>query len=101
MGHIAKAAAASDEPLRVEYIVATNPGQTFEGRIVEMHSAAELRGEEGNTVLVRVAIDRRDLADLRPGASVTARIDCGSRSLGYVWLHDVIGFVQSKILFRL
>jgi hypothetical protein len=28
-------------------------------------------------------------------------INCGPRSLGYVWFHDLIAFVQSQILFRL
>jgi hypothetical protein len=32
---------------------------------------------------------------------VTARIACGKRSLGYVWFHDVLSFIQTQILFRL
>jgi hypothetical protein len=52
-------------------------------------------------VLVRVAIDKTQLPDLRPGASVTARIDCGTRPIGYVWFHDVWEFVQTQVLFRL
>ncbi len=39
-------------------------------------------------------------ADLRPGATVTAKVYCGRRSLGYVWFHDLLAFVQSRILFR-
>jgi hypothetical protein len=31
---------------------------------------------------------------------VTAQVFCGYRPLGYVLLHDVIAFVQSRILFR-
>ncbi|NBW97742.1 MAG: hypothetical protein EBR28_13705, partial [Planctomycetia bacterium] len=64
---------------------------------------AEVRTEEGNTVLVRVEIDRDRHAEeeLGAGASVTARIACGRRSLGYVWFHDVLSFIQTRILFRL
>jgi multidrug efflux pump subunit AcrA (membrane-fusion protein) len=101
MGHIAEAAKASGQPLAVEYVLATDPGTQRTGRVEEIHTSAEVRGEEGNTVLVRVAIDRDDLSAPRPGATVTAKIHCGERSLGYVWLHDVIAFVQQKILFRL
>ncbi len=36
-----------------------------------------------------------------PGATVTAKVDCGTASVGYCWFHDVISFVQSRILFRL
>ncbi len=101
MGHIARAAAAADGPLPVTYIVATDPGSRHTGHVEEIHASAEVRGQEGNTVLVRVAIDMEELADLRPGASVTAKIYCGRRSIGYTWLHDLIAFVQTKILFRL
>lgn len=101
MGHIADAAQASSEPLRVTYVVATRPGETHVGRVKKIEAAAEVRGEAGNTVLIDVDIDKSELHDLRPGASVTAKVYCGQRSLGYVWLHDVIAFVQQKILFRL
>jgi multidrug efflux pump subunit AcrA (membrane-fusion protein) len=101
MGHIARAAQAADEPLIVTYILATHPGESHQGQITEMQSAAEVRGDEGNTVLVRVAVNKQQLPDLRPGAAVTAKVHCGQRSLGYVWLHDLVSFVQAKILFRL
>ncbi len=106
MGHIARAAAQArkeGEPLAVEYIMATDPGESREGKVVRIQSAAEVRGQEGNTVLIRVSPDRSQLenVELRPGATVTAKIHCGRRSLGYVWFHDVIAFVNSKILFRL
>ena len=47
-------------------------------------------------------LSRADLppAALRPGVSVTAKIVCGRSSLGYAWFHDVIAFVQSRLLFR-
>ena len=101
MGHIRRAQQEMGEDLRVEFISATNPGQTLEGRVVEVHDAAEVRGDDGNTVLVRVAIDKKQIDNPRPGAEVTARIACGRRSLGYVWLHDAWAFVQSRVLFRL
>ena len=93
----------SAEPLKATYILATNPSQRRNGTVAEIHTTAEVRGEEGNTVLVRVSVKKEDLsaAELRPGATVTAKINCGQRSLGYVWFHDVVNFVQSKILFKL
>ena len=54
-------------------------------------------------MLVRVTIDpsRHEKEELGAGASVTARIGCGKRSLGYVWFHDVLAFIQTQVLFRL
>jgi multidrug efflux pump subunit AcrA (membrane-fusion protein) len=104
MGHITRAwqqQQAQGKPLEVAYILATDPATEHRGTVRDIHAAAEIRGEEGSTVLIRVEIDRDELSDRRPGATVTAKVHCGKRSIGYVWLHDAIAFLQSKVLFRL
>ena len=70
------------------------------GRIVEIHKTAEVREEMGNTVLVRVAFDKSQVPNPNMGASVTGKIYCGERSIGYVWFYDLIAFIQQKVLFR-
>jgi multidrug efflux pump subunit AcrA (membrane-fusion protein) len=92
--------AEPDDRLNVSYILATDPSTTHWGKVKEMHRSAEIRGDEGNTVLIKVAINKAELPDLRSGASVTAQVYCGKRSLGFVLLHDVIAFIQSRIVFR-
>jgi len=87
--------------LPVHYITQTNPGVTHEGNVSEIHHTAEIRGEEGNTVLLRVAINKDDVPDRRDAAAVTAKVYCGRTSLGYAWFHDLVSFFQSKVLFRL
>jgi multidrug resistance efflux pump len=106
LGHINRAAAEAKQAgrdLEVDYILATDPGTRHRGAVKEIHEQAEVRGEQGNTVLVRITIDpsRHDKEELGAGATVTARINCGKRPLGYVWFHDVLSFIQSQILFRL
>ncbi len=106
LGHVNLAyqeSVAKGESLGVDYVLATDPGTRHYGTVRDIHEQAEVRGEEGNTVLVRITIDpsRHDKEELGAGATVTAMINCGSRSLGYVWFHDLIAFVQSQILFRL
>ena len=106
LGHVNRAAAESKKAgrdLRVDYVLATDPGTRHTGAVKEIHEQAEVHGEEGNTVLVRVTIDpaRHEKEELGAGASVTARIFCGKRSLGYVWFHDVLSFIQTRVLFRL
>ena len=44
---------------------------------------------------------QRFLKDPRPGASVTAKVHCGRRSIGYVWLHDLFEWFQSRVLFHI
>ncbi|MCE9544989.1 MAG: HlyD family efflux transporter periplasmic adaptor subunit [Planctomycetia bacterium] len=97
-----EATPAAKRNLKVGYILATDPGRRRSGSVTEVQHSAEVRGENGNTVMVRVRIDPADLnaTQLRPGSAVTAQIYCGRRSIGYVWFHDIVAFVRSKILFR-
>ena len=97
-------AAEKMKNLPVTYLVATDPRATYPGTLQSIHASAEVRGDAGNTVLLRVALDRKIFPpseELRPGASVTAKVNCGKRKLGYVWFYSAISFVQRKILFRL
>jgi hypothetical protein len=89
------------DPLHVTYRLATDPGTSHQGLVKEVHLTAEPDPDEGNTVLVRVGIDKDDLDYRRPGADVMAKVNCGYRSMGYVWFHDVIAFIQSRVLFKL
>lgn len=92
-----------NQDLKVEYILAIDPGTTREGTVKDIHGSADVRGEEGNVVLVDVAIDtdelRRDVVGIRPGASVTGKVYCGRCSIGYSWFHDAIAYVESRIIF--
>ncbi len=106
LGHVNRAweqAKKAGRPLEVDYIVATDPGTRHRGVVRDIHEQAEVRGEKGNTVLVRVEIEteKHEEEELGAGATVTARIACGKRPLGYVWFHDVLAFIQTQILFRL
>jgi len=93
-----------DARLPVQFILATDPATKYQGQVAEVALSAEVRGEEGNTVLIRVAIDDETMEQIRPhlqqGAEVTGKVYCGRRAVGFVWFHDLIAFIQSRILFR-
>ncbi len=106
IGHITDAQRTlKDEHLDVTYILALEPGTKRHGKIEEVHHSAEVRGDEGNTVLIYVALDKdemqqlRDEQKLRQGAAVSAKVYCGRRALGYVLFHDLIEWVQ-RTLFK-
>lgn len=90
-----------DGYLDVTFVLSSHPGQTFHGRIVEIEQAAEVRGDDGNTVLVRVAVEQSELPPLHDQTTVTAKLYCGRTSVGYVWFCDLIETVQNKVLFWL
>jgi hypothetical protein len=107
IGHVLSAeeeqrAAHGDEPLDdVSFIVATEPGATHSGRVQRIALATETDKTAGATVLVTADFDRSTIPadELRPGATIVAKIHCGRRSLGYVWLHELWETIQSKVLF--
>jgi hypothetical protein len=105
MGYISEAWTESGGKLKVDFILATHPASPLEGQVEEIDPSAEVRGDEGNTVLVRVSFDQQMLRatfpDPKIGAGVIAKVHCGRRSYAFVWLHDLIDFVRAKILFRL
>ncbi len=108
LGHITRAIRESDnQALEVEFLLATNTEATLVGKLTEANIAksAEVRGDDGNTVLLKVEFDQDEFRAATPdpkvGAEVKARVACGRASLAYAYLHDLVDFVRAKILFRL
>jgi len=101
VGQLTRAQRDSKEPLVVRYRPVSDPSQEFLGTIKSIDSTAEVRGDHGNSVLVTVTVDAKEMPQLKPGSEATAKVFCGRRSLGYVWLHDLADFFQTKVLFRL
>jgi multidrug efflux pump subunit AcrA (membrane-fusion protein) len=91
------------DQLEVSFVVANEPGRTHYGYVREMEYSAEPRGEEGVTVLIKVDFDKAEFGpeklQLQQGTTVTAKVACGRRALGYVLFHDLAAWVQ-KMLFR-
>ena len=80
-------------------------GVEHDGTVAErsdIQSRAEVvQREAGPSIRIRVSIDKNHLRgmDLRPGMSVTAKVYCGQKPLGYVWLHEVWEWIERKVLF--
>jgi multidrug efflux pump subunit AcrA (membrane-fusion protein) len=98
IGHVLAAQQESEPSLPVRYRLSSDDREVHVGHVMEICQTADVMPEANATasptVLVRVALDPRQLADsqrseLRPGVSARAQIECGQRPLGYVWLHDV------------
>lgn len=112
MRHVADAAHRAKQegnPLEVTFYLATQPDVVFQGHVDVIETTAEARGEEGNTVLIRVNFKDGELqrlrgimnnADPKVGTEAIAKVNCGKESIGYVYLHDAIDFVV-KGMFRM
>jgi hypothetical protein len=101
MGHVWQAARDSQPGLPVTFMLSSHPGESFTGQVTEIQRTTQAYQDEPNAVLVRVAIDKSKLPQLHTETSVSAKINCGRQSAGFVWFHDLLAAVQAKILFWL
>ena len=99
--HLLKAQKDSDKPLKVTFGLVSNPGTEYEGEVLRIDSKLDVYSDDGNSALVRVAFpnDSIDSELLRSETRVTAKIHCGTRSIGYVMFHELIETVQSSFMF--
>lgn len=98
-GHMLRARQALRPELDVDFLLASDPGRTHRGQVREVSINSEA-GEQGSGSLrVVVAFDRDQLEQPRPGATAIPRIRCGQQPLGYVWLHDLIDAIRTRLLF--
>ncbi len=88
---------------RVRYVLATDPENERTGVLREVKRVVEFdRGGLERVPIVRMRVEiEQDLRNPHPGATVTAKIYCGRRAIGYVWFHEAWEWLRSNVLFRL
>ena len=99
IGHLLRAQQILKPDLDVDFLVAAEPGKICHGTIESRSMTAEPDDTARSRVRVVVAFDRNQIDQPRPGATALPRIHCGKRSLGYVWLHDLIDAIRTRLLF--
>jgi len=100
-GQVITAADRSDGKLTADFILISQPGKSYQGDVAHISMATTQDPNGGQVLKLHVNIDPEKLDYRQVRTDVRARIHCGTRSLGYVWTHEFIEFVQSQILFRL
>lgn len=101
IGYVNEARRDLKKNLTVSFILATDPRTTRYGTIRDVASDTRSYGDAGPTVLVTVEIDSSEIPEnqLRPGATVIPHIHTGKRPIGYVWFHELIHTIRTKLLF--
>ncbi len=113
MVHIARAQAASSDPLPVEFVLSSNPDTVYKGRLIEVGTQAS-PVEQENFVKAKIEIEEdqglvqtaRAAAELEgtsaskvSGLEVRAKVNCGPKPLGYVLFRELIDFAREYIFF--
>lgn len=95
MGHVLTALDQSEtKTLPVEFVLATVAEETFRGRLDQIATRTETSEKLGTVVPATVQLTSEEVGQRRIGAEVSAKINCGQKSLGYVLFGDVIEFCQ-------
>lgn len=99
--HLMKALQNQTEPISVTFTLASHPGKEFQGSLQRVDEKLEVHSESQNSLRVIVGFDESEMPPelLRDGTRVTAKIDAGTRSLGYVWMHELYETVQTTVMF--
>lgn len=78
----------------VTFLFRTQSQQRYESCLQELADSVQLGAGETPYVGARMPVEGVPEDQLRVGASVLARIHCGQRSAGYVYLREVLEFLQ-------
>jgi hypothetical protein len=102
-------------PLRAYFVPMTGPETLYEGYVVRIAPNAEAIAEAAeqykNRYVVKVTVSfsdavrkdylaRNQINEMRPGAEVRARVDCGRTNLAYYLLRKPIQVFYESVLFR-
>jgi multidrug efflux pump subunit AcrA (membrane-fusion protein) len=108
MGHVQRewdSARQENRWPKVTFFSQQKPEDKLTGEVVAIDLSADARGEKGNSVRLRVRFDqdavKSVIKDLKVNSDATAKVHCGKKPIGYVYLHDLIDFIRAKILFKL
>jgi multidrug efflux pump subunit AcrA (membrane-fusion protein) len=85
-----------NEPLRVEFVLATEPQRRFPATLRSIGARTELTGA-GHIVRAVIELDPSDLPPLRDGAEVKARLHCGQQRAGFIWFRELIEVIQTYL----
>ncbi len=99
IGHMIQAQKTLKPDLDVEFLLPAEPEKIYHGHIERRSLIVEADDDARSQVRVVAAIDPDQLDQPRPGATALPRIHCGSRSVGYVWLRDLIDAIRTRLLF--
>ncbi|WP_207397633.1 efflux RND transporter periplasmic adaptor subunit [Bremerella alba] len=89
--HVVNAQSESNEPLVVRFQLVNEPGKTYHGKLTTAASIVDLEeNSEEPFVPLEAEIDQVEIPHLRHGLSVVGRVECGQRSVAYVWTYQLV-----------
>ncbi len=95
--HVVNAQKKIAEDLSVTFSLASDPGVKRTARVTQIGTTVESLTDQGPTLRLDALVDAREMGNVRPGATATARIHCGKTCIGYVWTRRLWDFLYYRI----
>lgn len=93
--HVVTAQEASGEPLAVRFQLVNEPGEVYHGQLASTAAIVDLDEQADEPfVPLKAEFDKADVEHLRHGLNVVGRIECGRRSVAYVWTYQLVETVR-------
>jgi hypothetical protein len=86
-------------PVQVDFVMASNPGQTLHGTIRSIANANTFDDDEGSVLRVYVDVDPKDkqwMEQAKSGTEAIAHIRIGTRSLGYAVFYEFFDWAKQQ-----
>jgi multidrug efflux pump subunit AcrA (membrane-fusion protein) len=101
VGHLLRAQTDSATPLNVTFTLASHPGSQFQGQIAEIDPILDIHDGQENSARVLINFENQQISPelLRSGTRVTAKVECGTRALGYVLFHELYESAKTSMLY--
>ena len=102
IGYVNAARQELQADLEVSFVLATDPETVYRGRVKSVASDVRSHEDIGPSVLITVSLPRDAVPEsvhLRPGATVIPHIHCGRRAIGFVWFHEFLHTIYTRVFF--
>jgi len=96
--HVVQAQEQSEEPLPIRFQLVNEPGIQYRAALEQSASIVDL-SEDSNEAVVALTgtFDKEEIPHLRHGLNVVARVECGQRSIAYVWTYQLLETVRRRL----
>ena len=98
-GHVRRALSKQPTGLTTSYLLESEPGKNFNGKLIESSMSVEVDTLKNAAVRVRVELEAPYPSKLKPGTTVVAKVDCGPSCAAYVLFHEFWDFLRRRVLF--
>ncbi len=95
--HVIHASKREKESIRVTFSIASDPGIRHSAVVHQIGTMIETVTDEGATLRIDAVVSAADMRNVRPGATVNAKIHCGRSSVGYVWTRRFWDFLLYRL----